>query len=198
MSPHEFEAVIFDLDGVITQTATLHARAWKQTFDEYLERREAQKGETQPSFDIDADYLNYVDGKPRHEGVRSFLAARDIDLPEGASGDRLETDTVHALGARKDALFMERMRRDGVEVFGSTIKLICALREQDLKTAVVTSSRNGREVLRSAGIEDLLDMRLDGIDGRRPRGPRCPWTLKGGAAFGRRADSRLRCVQTSV
>jgi alpha,alpha-trehalose phosphorylase len=164
MNQHEMDAVIFDLDGVITQTAKLHARAWKQTFDEYLERRNAQRGEAHPPFDIDADYLKYVDGKPRHEGVRSFLAAREIDLPEGEAGDRGEADTVHALGARKDATFMERLRRDGVEVFGSTIELIHALREQGVKTAVVTSSRNGREVLRSAGIEDLFDMRLDGID----------------------------------
>lgn len=152
------------MDGVITQTATLHARAWKQTFDEYLERRGEQKGETHPPFDIEADYLKYVDGKPRHEGVRSFLAARGIDLPEGDPTDGAEAETVHGLGGRKDALFMDRMRHDGVEVFGSTIKLIRALREQGMKTAVVTSSRNGREVLRAAGIEDLFDMRLDGID----------------------------------
>lgn len=164
MNPHEFDAVIFDLDGVITQTATLHARAWKETFDEYLERRERQEGETRPPFDIEADYLKYVDGKPRHEGVRSFLAARGIDLPEGDPADEAGTETVHGLGRRKDGLFIERMRRDGVEVFGSTIKLIHALREQAAITAVVTSSRNGREVLRATGIEDLFDMRLDGID----------------------------------
>jgi alpha,alpha-trehalose phosphorylase len=164
MNPHEFEAVIFDLDGVITQTATLHARAWKQTFDEYLERREEQRGETHPPFDIDADYRKYVDGKPRHEGVRSFLAARGIDLAEGDPTDGVGAETVHGLGWRKDALFIERMRRDGVEVFASTIRLIRALREQGVKTAVVTSSRNGREVLRATDIENLFDMRLDGID----------------------------------
>ena len=164
MDPHEFEAVIFDLDGVITQTATLHARAWKQAFDESLERRERQTGETHPPFDIEADYLKYVDGKPRHEGVRSFLTARGIDLTEGDSTDEAGAETVHGLGRRKDGLFMERMRRDGVEVFGSTIKLIHALREQRVKTAVVTSSRNGREVLRAAAIEDLFDKRVDGMD----------------------------------
>ncbi|MEW6296294.1 MAG: beta-phosphoglucomutase family hydrolase [Thermodesulfobacteriota bacterium] len=164
MSPHEFDAVIFDLDGVITQTATLHARAWKQTFDEYFERRAEQRGERQPPFDIDTDYRRYVDGKPRHEGVRSFLAARGIVLPEGDPSDGPEAETVHGLGRRKDALFMDRMRRVGVEVFASTIRLIHALREQGVKTAVVTSSRNGRELLRAAGIEDLFDMRLDGID----------------------------------
>ena len=164
MNPHEFDAVIFDMDGVITQTTTLHAGAWKQTVDEYFERREKAKGKTHPPFDIEADYLKYVDGKPRHEGVRSFLAARGIDLLEGDPTDEAGAETVHGLGRRKDGLFMERMRRDGVEVFGSTIKLIHALRELGVKTAVVTSSRNGREVLRAAAIEALFDKRLDGID----------------------------------
>jgi beta-phosphoglucomutase family hydrolase len=164
MTPHEFDAVIFDMDGVITRTATLHAWAWKRTFDEFLARREAGGGGTQAPFDIDADYLKYVDGKPRHEGVRSFLAARGIALPEGHPADGPEAATVHGLGGRKDALFVDRMRRDGVEVFGSTIALIRALREAKQKTGVVTSSRNGREVLRGAGIEDLFDARIDGLD----------------------------------
>lgn len=164
MNPHEFDAVIFDLDGVITQTATLHARAWKQTFDEYFTQCKQQKGKIYPPFDLDADYRRYVDGKPRHEGARSFLTARGIDVPEGDPTDGVEAETVHGLGRRKDALFMERMRREGVEVFASTIELIRALREHGVKTAVVTSSRNGREVLRTAGIEDMFDVRLDGID----------------------------------
>ena len=164
MTGHEFDAVIFDMDGVITQTATLHARAWKQTFDEYFARRSERAGDSPAPFNLDADYRLYVDGKPRHEGVRSFLAARGIELPEGDPADGPEAETVHGLGGRKDALFMGFVRRDGVEVFASTIALIHALRERGVKTAVVTSSRNGREVLRAADIQELFDMRLDGLD----------------------------------
>ena len=164
MTRHEFDAIIFDMDGVITRTATLHAWAWKRTFDEFLARHETPGGERHPPFDIDADYLRYVDGKPRHEGVRSFLAARGIELAEGGPTDGPEAATVHGLGGRKDALFVDRMRRDGVDVFASTIALIRILRGRGQKTAVVTSSRNGREVLRGAGIEDLFDARIDGLD----------------------------------
>jgi beta-phosphoglucomutase family hydrolase len=164
MTPHEFDAAIFDMDGVITRTATLHAWAWKQTFDEFLAHREPRGGGRQAPFDIEADYLAYVDGKPRHEGVRSFLAARGIELPEGDPTDGPDSATVCGLGGRKDRLFVERMRRDGVEVFGSTIALIRALRDRGVKTGVVTASRNGREVLRSAGLEDLFEARIDGLD----------------------------------
>lgn len=164
MTPPEFDAAIFDMDGVITQTATLHAEAWKQAFDAYFAQRKVEHVDSPAPFDIGADYRRYVDGKPRHEGVRSFLAARGIALPDGDPTDGPESTTVHGLGARKDALFVDRMRRDGVEVFASTIELIRALRNRGQKTAVVTSSRNGREVLRGAGIEDLFDARLDGVD----------------------------------
>lgn len=113
MKPNGFDAVIFDMDGVITQTATLHASAWKATFDEYLQRRKRQVGDTSPPFDIEADYRKYVDGKPRHEGVRSFLAARGIDLPEGDPDDDAGTDTVQGLGRHKDVLFIDQIRRAG-------------------------------------------------------------------------------------
>ncbi|HSF03840.1 MAG TPA: beta-phosphoglucomutase family hydrolase, partial [Solirubrobacterales bacterium] len=159
-----FDAVLFDLDGVVTRTAGLHASAWKALFDDFLRQRAAERGEPFRPFDAMADYLKYVDGKPRYEGVRSFLAARGIALLEGEPGDGPDAATVHGLGARKDALFMERLRRDGVEVFASTIELIRALRERGVKIAVVTSSRNGRELLRTAAIEDLFDVRLDGLD----------------------------------
>ena len=159
-----FDAVLFDLDGVVTRTAGLHASAWKALFDDFLRQRAVERGEPFQPFDAMADYLKYVDGKPRYEGVRSFLAARGIALLEGEPGDGPDAATVHGLGARKDALFMERLRRDGVEVFASTIELIRALRERGVKIAVVTSSRNGRELLRTAAIEDLFDVRLDGLD----------------------------------
>jgi beta-phosphoglucomutase family hydrolase len=164
--PLGFDAVLFDMDGVVTRTAHLHAAAWKELFDDFLRAREAEGGEPFRPFDRQADYLAHVDGKPRYEGVRSFLAARAIALPEGDSRDGPDAVTVHALGGRKDALFMAHLRRDGVEVFASTIDLIRALRTRGVKTAVVTSSRNGREVLRAAGVEDLFDMRFDGMDAR--------------------------------
>jgi beta-phosphoglucomutase family hydrolase len=162
--PLGFDAVLFDLDGVVTRTAGMHAAAWAELFDDFLRRRAAERGEPFRPFDPGADYLAYVDGKPRYEGVRSFLAARGIALPEGDPADGPAAPTVHGLGARKDALFMGRLRRDGVEVFASTLALIRALRERGVKTAVVTSSRNGRELLRAAGIEELFDARLDGLD----------------------------------
>ncbi|HSE04212.1 MAG TPA: beta-phosphoglucomutase family hydrolase, partial [Methylomirabilota bacterium] len=159
-----FDAVLFDLDGVVTRTAELHAAAWAELFDAFLRRRAGQGGEPFRPFDRVKDYLAYVDGKPRYEGVRSFLAARRIALPEGDPTDGAKAETVHGLGGRKDALFVERLRRDGVDVFASTVDLIRALRGRGVKTAVVTSSRNGREVLRAAGIEELFDARIDGLD----------------------------------
>jgi beta-phosphoglucomutase family hydrolase len=159
-----FDAVLFDLDGVVTDTARLHAAAWAELFDDFLRRRAAEGGEPFRPFDPTADYLAHVDGKPRYEGVRSFLAARAIALPEGDPTDGPEAATVHGLGARKDALFRDRLRGDGVDVFASTVELIRGLRARGVRTAVVTSSRNGRELLRTAGLEDLFDARIDGLD----------------------------------
>jgi alpha,alpha-trehalose phosphorylase len=159
-----FDAVLFDLDGVVTRTARLHAAAWKALFDEFLRRRSVAGGEPFQPFDPEGDYVTYVDGRPRHEGVRSFLAARGVTVPEGAPTDGPDAVTVHGLGERKNALFTDRLRRDGVEVFASAVALIRSLRAQGVKTAVVTSSRNGREVLRAADLEDLFDARIDGLD----------------------------------
>jgi len=162
LSPLGFDAVLFDMDGVVTRTAELHAAAWKALFDDFLRAR--QSGAPFRAFDAQTDYLAYVDGRPRHEGVRTFLAARGIELPEGAATDTSDCTTIHGLGARKDALFKSRMHRDGITVFASTIELVRALRQRGVKTAVVTSSRNGREVLGAANIEPLFDVRVDGID----------------------------------
>ncbi len=159
-----FDAVLFDMDGVVTRTARLHAAAWADLFDDFLRRRAAERGEPFQPFDPERDYLAYVDGKPRQDGARSFLAARGIELPDGDPTDGPEAGTIHGIGRRKDALFTHRLRTDGADVFASTIDLIRALRDRGVKTAVVTSSRNGREVLRAADIEDLFDARLDGTD----------------------------------
>lgn len=159
-----FDAVIFDMDGVITRTASLHASAWKQLFDDFLRERVAAGHRRFEPFDPQADYLAYVDGRPRREGVRGFLVARGIELPEGDATESPESMSVAGLGARKDALFVTRMRREGVDVFESTLVLVRLLRSRGVKTAVVTSSRNGREVLNLANVEDLFDVRVDGID----------------------------------
>jgi beta-phosphoglucomutase family hydrolase len=159
-----FDAVLFDLDGVVTRTATLHAAAWAELFDDFLRERAAEGGEPFRPFDPQADYLAYVDGKPRHEGVRGFVAARGIELPDGDPADDAQALTIHGLAKRKDALFQRRLQLDGVKVFTSTVQLIRVLRKRGVKTAVVTSSHNGREVLAAAGIEDLFDVRVDGMD----------------------------------
>lgn len=149
-----FQAAIFDMDGVITRTADLHAAAWKELFDDFLRGR-AQGGEPYRPFDEKAEYRTYVDGKPRREGVRSFLQARGIALGE---------QEQEQLASRKDALFERRLRDEGVKTFASTVHLIEALRALGVKTGVVTSSRHGREVLERVGIARLFDTRLDGID----------------------------------
>jgi alpha,alpha-trehalase len=158
----DFDAVIFDLDGVVTRTASIHARAWKQVFDRYRERR-LQRGEA--GFDpflIEVDYPRYVDGKPRYDGVRSFLAARAIVLPEGAGGDALSDETVRGLGDEKNRLYNELLEEGGVEVFEDTVEQIGRWRGMGLKTAIVSSSKNCAKVLEAAGLRHLFDVRVDG------------------------------------
>ena len=159
-----FAAVVFDMDGVVTRTAALHAAAWKTLFDEFLLRRAQREGVAFVPFDPGTDYRVYVDGKPREEGVRSFLRARELSVPEGEAGDPPEAETVRGLAARKDAAFEAELRGHGVELFESTVALIEGLRAQGVKTGLVTSSRHGRDILARAGIEGLFDARIDGID----------------------------------
>ncbi len=159
-----FQAAIFDMDGVVTQTARLHAAAWKALFDEFLEHRAKERGEPFRPFDQETDYRRYVDGKPRHEGVRAFLAARGIQLPQGSKDDPPDATTVRGLARRKDGLFEQRIHDEGVQVFDSTIALIRALRAAGVKTGIVTSSRHGRDILESAHLASLFDARLDGVD----------------------------------
>jgi alpha,alpha-trehalase len=163
----DFEAAVFDLDGVVTRTARVHAAAWKELFDAYLEQVSAGSGEPFRPFDADEDYRLYVDGKPRYEGVRSFLESRGIRLPYGDPEDPPERETVCGLGNRKNALFHERLEKDGVEVFESSVKLIRTLRERGLKTALVSSSKNARAVLEVGGLTDLFDAIVDGVEAAR-------------------------------
>jgi len=160
--PQHFDAVIFDLDGVVTDTASVHAIAWKALFDDYLRGRAEDRGETFRPFSAEVDYDGYVDGKPRYEGVRSFLASRGIDLPFGSPGDGPDQETVCGLGNRKDATFAEALARDGVRVFPSSLRLIQELAEVGIPRAIASSSKNCAQVLRLCGIEDLFQVRIDG------------------------------------
>lgn len=157
-----FDAAIFDLDGVVTRTARIHAMAWKQTFDELLRARAAGDGDLRP-FDIDTDYVQHVDGRPREGGVRCFLASRGIALPEGRPGDGPDAATVHGLGNRKNALFQELLARQGVQVYDDAVRVIRALRERGARVAVATSSKNAALVLGSAGLADLFEACVDGV-----------------------------------
>ena len=161
--PDDIRACLFDLDGVLTQTATVHAAAWKEMFDAFLEQRAARMGEPFVPFDPVADYRLYVDGMPRADGVRSFLASRGISLPEGAADDPPGADTVQGLGNRKNELVVRFIRESGVVVYDGSVDYVRAARDAGLARAVVSSSANTLDVLRSAGIEDLFDVRIDGL-----------------------------------
>ena len=158
------QAVIFDLDGVVTRTAEVHAEAWKHLFDEYLAARAQRLGEPFRPFDRSSDYRRFVDGKPRYEGVASFLGSRGIDLPFGSPEDPEESETVCGLGNRKNRYFLEALAKSGVEPYPTTLELIAALRYRGVRTAVVSSSRNCAAVLNAAGIEGLFDAKVDGVD----------------------------------
>ena len=161
--PNAIRACLFDLDGVLTQTAKIHAAAWKEMFDAFLRERAAQTVESFEPFDPVADYDEYVDGKPRYDGVRSFLAARGIALPEGTPDDPPDAATVHGLGNRKNELVLAMIERQGVEVYEGSVRYVRAVRDAGLGRAVVTSSANADEVLAVAGIDDLFDVRIDGV-----------------------------------
>jgi alpha,alpha-trehalase len=158
----DFDAVLFDLDGVLTDTAKVHAASWKRMFDRFLQAWADEHDEPFRPFEIGTDYATYVDGRPRYEGVKRFLASRDIELPDGQSQDPPTCRTVCGLGNHKNDLFNEVLNTDGVEVYASSISLVHHLRDQGIKTAVVSSSRNGQGVLDAAGIADLFDVRVDG------------------------------------
>ncbi len=162
IDPDRVDAVIFDMDGVITDTAKLHAEAWKQLFDDFLREHAAESGERFVPFDIEHDYLPYVDGKARHDGVRSFLESRGIVLPEGAGDDPPEAATVHGLGTRKNGYFMAAMAAEGADAFPSAVALVRELREAGVATAIISASRNAAAVLAAAGADTLFDTRVDG------------------------------------
>lgn len=162
-APLRFRAVIFDMDGVVTNTAKLHAVAWKELFDSYLRKRAQRDKEPFVAFDARTDYLSYVDGKPRYDGVRSFLESRGIELPYGTPSDGADAETVCAFGNTKDELFERLLHEKGPEVFETTIALINALKERGVAVAIVSSSKHCHDVLRMAGIEALFEARVDGV-----------------------------------
>ena len=163
MPQYGFKAVIFDLDGVITQTALTHSAAWKSMFDSYLKEREDKHGEPFREFTHEEDYLNYVDGKPRYEGVDSFLKSRKIELPWGDPSDSPEKETVCGIGNRKNIAFNETLKKEGVKVYDSTVDLIRSLIDIGIKIGVASSSKNCQPVLQAAGIEEFFETRVDGV-----------------------------------
>jgi beta-phosphoglucomutase family hydrolase len=181
--PTGVSACLFDLDGVLTQTAKVHAAAWKQTFDGYLRERAERTGEAFVPFDEVRDYDEYVDGKPRYEGVRSFLASRGVDLPEGGADDPPGAETVHALGDRKNEIVLRMIREQGVEPYEGSVRYVKAAREAGLRRAVVSSSTNCRDVLAAAGIADLFEEVIDGVVAEREqlKGKPAPDTYLAGA-----------------
>ena len=158
----QYDAVLLDLDGVITDTASIHAACWKQMFDEYLQTRAMQRGEVFRPFDPAVDYRLYVDGKPRFDGVRDFLTSRGIQLPEGSPDDAPQAETVGGLGNRKNDLVNRIIEDIGVEPYEGSVELIRQLRQRGFKIAVVTSSQNCTVVLRAAKLDALFDIQVDG------------------------------------
>jgi beta-phosphoglucomutase family hydrolase len=181
--PEGITTCLFDLDGVLTQTAKIHARAWKQMFDDFLRDWSQRTGEPFHEFDRPTDYDEYVDGKPRLEGVRSFLQSRAIDLPMGSPQDPPESETIHALGTRKNDLVLELIRQQGVEPYEGSVRFAEAARAHGMRRAVVSSSTNCRDVLVAAGIDQLFEEVIDGTVAEREglAGKPAPDTFLAGA-----------------
>jgi beta-phosphoglucomutase family hydrolase len=181
--PDAIRGCLFDLDGVLTKTAKVHDAAWTEMFDDFLRERSSRTGEPFVPFDPVGDYDEYIDGKPRADGTRSFLAARGIELPEGTEDDPPGTETVYGLGNRKNQIVLAKIRSDGVEAYEGSVRYVRAVRDAGLRRAVVSSSTNCRDVLAAAHIEDLFEARIDGIVGERDqlRGKPAPDTYLAGA-----------------
>jgi beta-phosphoglucomutase family hydrolase len=181
--PERIEACLFDLDGVLTQTAKVHAAAWKQTFDEYLRQRAEKHGEEFREFDAVKDYDEYVDGLPRYDGVRAFLKSRGIELPEGTPEDPPEAETIDGIGNRKNELVLALIHEQGVQPYEGSVRYVKAARQAGLRCAVVSSSANARDVLHSAHMLDLFEEIIDGNVGTEQhlKGKPAPDTFLAGA-----------------
>jgi len=176
-------ACLFDLDGVMTQTAKVHSAAWKQMFDDYLRERAGRSGEAFVPFDPIRDYDQYVDGRPRYDGVRAFLTSRRISLPEGDPEDAPQTETIDGLGNRKNEIVLRLIREQGVQPYDGSVRYVEAVRSSGLRRAVVSSSTNCREVLAAAGIQGLFEGVIDGVVAERQHlhGKPAPDTFLAGA-----------------
>ena len=181
--PDGIRGCLFDLDGVLTKTAQVHDAAWQEMFDGYLRERSRRTGERFVPFDRVADYENFVDGKPRADGTRSFLQSRGIELPEGSPDDPPDAETVEGLSNRKNEILLRRIDEDGVEAYPGSVRYVRAVRDAGLRRAVVTSSANCRDVLASAGLEDLFETHIDGLTVEREhlRGKPAPDSYLAGA-----------------
>lgn len=181
--PDGVRACLFDLDGVLTQTAKVHAAAWKEAFDGYLRQRAERTGDDFVPFDAIADYDSFVDGKPRADGTRSFLQSRQIDLPEGDADDPPDAETVQGVGNRKNDILLRRIRDDGVQAYDGSVAYVRAARDAGLGRAVVSSSTNCADVLVAAGLANLFEQRIDGVvaEQRQLRGKPAPDTFLAGA-----------------
>jgi beta-phosphoglucomutase family hydrolase len=181
--PDGVSACLFDLDGVLTQTAKVHAAAWKQMFDDYLRSRAEKTGEQFVPFDAVREYDEYVDGKPRYEGVASFLSSRGIELPQGSPDDSPDAETIDGLGNRKNEIVLKMIKEDGVQPYEGSVRYAKAARSAGLRRAVVSSSTNCRDVLVAAGILELFEEIIDGVVAEREhlKGKPAPDTFLAGA-----------------
>jgi len=198
--PDGVTACLFDIDGVVTQTAVVHAAAWKEMFDEFLRKHAESTGTEFVPFDPHADYDDYVDGKPRLDGTRAFLVSRGIDLPEGTPDDPAGTPTIYGLSNRKNDLVLEKLAAGGVQVYAGSLRYIRAVREKGISTAIVSSSANTQQVLDSAGIADLFDVRVDGVIARERglRGKPAPDTFLAAATELKLPSSRAAVFEDAL
>jgi beta-phosphoglucomutase family hydrolase len=172
--PPGVTACLFDLDGVLTQTALVHNAAWKQTFDDFLKAWSERHGQSYVPFDSGSDYQDYVDGRPRADGVRTFLASRGITLPDGAPNDGSDELTVNGIGNRKNELVLQKIKEGAVQVYPGSVEYLNAAKAAGLRRAVVSASANCQEVLKAAGIAELIEERVDGITARAEHLPGKP------------------------
>jgi len=193
-----YDAVLFDLDGVITNTAKIHAACWKKMFDEYLQQRATQRGEALRPFDIVTDYRLHVDGKPRYDGVRDFLTSRGIQLPEGSPGDLPQAETVCGLGNRKNRLVTKAIEDMGVQAYAGSVRFVRQLRRGGFKVAIVSSSENCAAILKAAKLDDLFEVRVDGamVEAEHLAGKPAPDTFLIGARLLGVEPARTAVVRT--